>query len=185
MITRNKLALEDFADFALDIANTVLANLLSAGISSGLSAFMTPAAARPATGPGGLAVGGGVTSQLHAGGVVGRDGVPRLVDPAVFAGARRLHGGGPVLGPGEVPIIALRGETVVPRGAQAGGGTTVIIEDRRGASAPAIEQRRERGGAGEDIRRFVIREVSQAWVKGDFDRAAQTRHGLTPTTARR
>jgi hypothetical protein len=182
MITRNKLALEDFADFALDIANTVLANLLSAGFSAGLSGFFAPApAAGPATGPGGLAVGGGETSQLHAGGVVGRDGTPRLVDPAVFVGAPRFHGGGP----GEVPIIAMRGETVVPRGAQAGSGMVVIIEDRRGSSAPAIEQRRERGASGDDVRRFVIREVSRAWVRGDLDRAALTRHSLTPTAARR
>ena len=46
----------------------------------------------------------------HTGGIVGAESNRRLVDPAVFAGARRFHTGG-IVGD-EVPIVARRGEGV-------------------------------------------------------------------------
>lgn len=49
----------------------------------------------------------------HSGGTVGSKGPSRRVSPFVFAGAPRMHNGGLV--PGEVPIIAQRGELVVPK----------------------------------------------------------------------
>ncbi|MDW9409558.1 hypothetical protein GOB43_17980 [Sinorhizobium meliloti] len=51
----------------------------------------------------------------HSGGTVGSKGASRRVSPFVFAGAPRMHNGGLV--PGEVPIIAQRGELVVPKSA--------------------------------------------------------------------
>lgn len=52
----------------------------------------------------------------HTGGVVGRDGMPRMADAALFAEAQRLHRGGYAgLGPDEVPIIGLRGERMLNR----------------------------------------------------------------------
>jgi tape measure domain-containing protein len=55
----------------------------------------------------------------HSGGVVGskRAGTGvRRVSPAVFAGAARFHSGGfPGLSPGEVPVIAQRGEEILSR----------------------------------------------------------------------
>jgi hypothetical protein len=121
---------------------------LAQALGAGISSFFAPAApSGPATGPGGLAVGGGVPSQLHQGGVVGRDGVPRLVDPSMFIGARRHHAGGPVLGPGEVPIIAMRGETVVPRGAGAAPVVNLtVVNQASGAMAETRERRRPDGG---------------------------------------
>ncbi len=66
----------------------------------------------------------------HKGDVVGRSSgrnQRRRVSPAIFAGAQRFHGGGlPGLKPGEVPIIAQKGEEVLsksdPRNIMNGGG---------------------------------------------------------------
>lgn len=76
---------------------------------------------------GGLFGGGAITSLYHKGGVVGAStGMSRAVSPLAFAGAARMHGGGMVgLRSGEVPIIAQRGEIVLPRGASMGGSITV------------------------------------------------------------
>ena len=66
----------------------------------------------------------------HAGGAAGAPGgVERLVPPAVFAGAPRLHRGGVAgLRADEVPAILQRGETVLPRGAPAAAPTEVRVE---------------------------------------------------------
>ncbi|MDW9386985.1 hypothetical protein GOA99_20365 [Sinorhizobium meliloti] len=62
----------------------------------------------------------------HSGGPVGLGGARRNVNPMVFAGAPRMHSGGVVgLSPGEVPIIAQRGEIVLPKGALKRQGGTV------------------------------------------------------------
>lgn len=58
---------------------------------------------------------GGLFATAHSGGTVGSLGANRRVNPLVFAGAPRMHSGGLV--PGEVPIIAQKGEVVLPRGA--------------------------------------------------------------------
>lgn len=64
------------------------------------------------------------------GGVVGRDGAPgRWINPSVFIGAPRYAMGG-MVGAGEVPIVAHRGEMVLNRQQQAslnkGGNTTHV-----------------------------------------------------------
>jgi hypothetical protein len=74
----------------------------------------------------GTAGGGGILSAFgiaHKGGVVGKTAFPtRAVDPGIFAGAQRMHSGGVVgLRSGEVPIIAKRGEIIMPVGSKAGG----------------------------------------------------------------
>lgn len=62
--------------------------------------------------------GGGLFDLFHEGGVVGeRSAAVRYADPATFADAPRFHSGGFAGGgllPDEVPIIARRGELVVP-----------------------------------------------------------------------
>ena len=62
--------------------------------------------------------GGGLFGQFHEGGVAGeRPPAVRYADAAVFEHAQRYHGGGFAgsgLLPDEVPIIARRGELVVP-----------------------------------------------------------------------
>jgi hypothetical protein len=80
---------------------------------------------------------------FHKGGVVGRGGGSKTVNPGVFAGAPRYHSGGIAgLKPDEVPAILQKGEVVLPRGAQSPtGGTTfapVYHIDARGADAAAV-----------------------------------------------
>ncbi|WP_200475100.1 phage tail length tape measure family protein [Azospirillum argentinense] len=58
---------------------------------------------------------GRIVGGLHSGGLVGSEWTfQRSVDPSVFAGARRYHGGGLAgLAPNEVPAILLRDEEVL------------------------------------------------------------------------
>ena len=64
---------------------------------------------------------------FHGGGTVGAGGGSRMVSPAVFAGAPRMHSGGVAgLRSDEVPAILQTGERVLPRGASAGG-TNVVV----------------------------------------------------------
>lgn len=64
-----------------------------------------------------LGGGGGILGGLfHGGGTVGGGVSGRNVSPLAFAGAQRYHTGGQAgLMPGEVPIIAQRGEVILPR----------------------------------------------------------------------
>ena len=118
-----------------------------------------------ALGGGGATPGSAVFGRLQAGvGHAGTDvgqlgGVRRAVPPAVFAFAPRFHSGGIAglrpdggiagLRPDEVPIIAQRGETILPRAS----GATL----RRGAAlAPSIEINFENRGTPQ---REVSREV--------------------------
>lgn len=55
----------------------------------------------------------GPSFAFHAGGTVGRGGVPRSVPAGLFFQAPRLHGG---LAADEVPAILQKGETVIPKG---------------------------------------------------------------------
>ncbi len=88
----------------------------------------------------------------HQGAVAGQlGGVSRTVPAGVFALAPRFHGGGVAgLRPGEVPIIAERGEVILPRasGATLPRGTQV--------AAPSIEINFENRGTPQ---REVSREV--------------------------
>lgn len=64
----------------------------------------------------GEAVQGALAGMNHTGGMAGKAGHKRWVDPAVFAGAQKFHGGGlPGLRPNEVPSILEKGEEVLTR----------------------------------------------------------------------
>ena len=185
-MTRSKIELNDLLSAVDSIATQILGRLIEGGLNAGINALFAPGAPAVRTGPGGLAVGGGATSQMHAGGVVGRDGVPRLVDPSVFAGAERYHMGGVAgLRPNEVPIIAERGERILPAGAPAGGAVVnvTVINQASGATAERRETRRPDGTR--DVTVLIKDEVSRQIARGDHDRAAQSRWGLEPATARR
>ncbi len=66
---------------------------------------------------------------FHSGGVVGHGSPSRLVPAMAFASAPRFHAGG-FIGPGEVPIIARRGEGVLtPEQMAAMGGDTFVINN--------------------------------------------------------
>lgn len=72
---------------------------------------------------GGAGGGGGIgglfgIGSKHSGGMIGHGttrAIPAAAFPVIFAGAPRFHSGGPILAPGEVPIIAQTGERVLSR----------------------------------------------------------------------
>jgi hypothetical protein len=99
-------------------------------------------ALKGAFGGGGGGVGGIISNALnaiirHNGGMANSGGGSKSVNPAVFAGASRFHGGGIAgLGPREVPAILLEDEEVLtaddPRHAKNGGigsGSTVNVKN--------------------------------------------------------
>jgi lambda family phage tail tape measure protein len=103
-IASGKLEFRGLADSILaDLARTTVRQTITAPLAGALqSAF----------------AGGGLFGLFHEGGVVGeRSSSMRYADAAVFEHAPRYHGGGFAgsgLLPDEVPIIARRGELVVP-----------------------------------------------------------------------
>jgi hypothetical protein len=103
-ISTGKLEFRGLADSILaDLARTTERQTLTAPLACALqSAFP----------------GGGLFGLLHEGGIAGeRPPAVRYADPGVFKHAPRYHGGGFAgsdLLPDEVPIIARRGELVVP-----------------------------------------------------------------------
>lgn len=121
----NRLA-SKFADLAMDQAFSALFAPISKGVAAG-------------------ATSGLFAGIFHEGGRIGDSAPQRYVPASVFAGAKRYHQGG-VIGADEVPIIAQRGETMLPRGAKTGPNITIDARttiDARGASEDAIRLLRE------------------------------------------
>jgi hypothetical protein len=118
--------LQGISEFLIEIGKAIikqaLFNALTGGTSSGAGA---------GGGIGGLL--SGLFGAKHSGGMVGATTQTRRVNPMVFAGAQRYHGGGIVtdgLRQGEVPIVALEGEEVLtendPRHSANGGGGKAV-----------------------------------------------------------
>ena len=144
LVTKGKISFSSLTDSILaDVARVFVRQGITGPISAGFSSILNSlfgggGIAKTAEGGGGG--GGGFLSAIgdffgrlfHEGGVVGEGG--RRIGPMpswLWAGARRYHGGGPVLGPGEVPIIAMRGEEVLPA-------THPRHRDNAGRSGPAV-----------------------------------------------
>lgn len=111
--------LQGIGDFLIEMGKAIVKQALFNAISGGSSGG----------GTGGF-LSGLIGKLFHSGGVVGRSGGSgsRMVNPAVFAGAQRFHGGGVLgLGPNEVPIIGLKDEEMLtrddPRHVMNGGGS--------------------------------------------------------------
>jgi lambda family phage tail tape measure protein len=107
-INTGKLEFQGFADSILaDLARTTVRQTITAPLAGALPRSLAGAGA-----------GGGLFGLFHEGGVAGeRPPAMRYADAAVFELAPRYHGGGFAgsgLLPDEVPIIARRGELVVP-----------------------------------------------------------------------
>jgi lambda family phage tail tape measure protein len=103
-ISSGKLEFQGLADSILaDLARTTVRQTVTAPLAGGLQ---------------GAFAGGGLFGLFHQGGVAGEHPPgARYADAAVFEHAPRYHGGGVTgsgLLPDEVPIIARRGELVVP-----------------------------------------------------------------------
>ena len=106
-------------------------------------------------------------SFFHGGGVVGHDApsFSRPVDPRIFVGAPRFHDG---LASDEFPAILQKGETVIPRGGAAQGGTqkaVVYLKDSKGKQL-AAQQTFNTNGA----RTFILDVVWDAMSRNEGDR---------------
>lgn len=116
--------LQGLGEIIVEIGKAIVKQALFNAISGG-----------SAGGGAGSAISGWVAGLFHAGGIVGSASASgsKRVNPAVFAGAARYHGGGIVgLGSKEVPIIAEQGEEVLTRGDprhSANGGGAVNVKN--------------------------------------------------------
>ena len=120
---------------------------LAGAISSGSSGWLSSL-----VGFAGSLFGGGSTSipagvgLWHKGGLVGYDNPQtRFVNPALFAGAPRLHKG---LAPDEYPAILQRGETVTPKGGSVA--PTINIINNAGAEI-STDMQEVNGGLQLDV----------------------------------
>jgi len=117
-------------------AANVLGNIFSSGLGSLFGGGGTT--------PGGMVSdgsGGQVYPAHAAGGKVGHASAYRTVNPSVFAGAPRFGSGGIVgLQPGEVPIIAHEGETIIPAGAGGGNITVNMYNNGTGLEVTDTQQ---------------------------------------------
>lgn len=141
---------------------------------------------RSITGPLSAAL-GSIFGAAHSGAVIGMDSMQsRSVNPLVFAGAQKYHGGGLV--GGEVPIIAKRGETVFTPGQMRvlGGAlnskpnvnVSVKVENNaRGVDARADIRK---DGKGNIDMRIIVDEI-----ESNISRNIGRGEGLAPTLERR
>ena len=126
-------AFRDFGNVVIDTLIRIAAEQTANQLLTALGSAGSGSAGSGSTG--GFNVGAFVSAvfgSAHSGGIVGALTNTRAVSPLVFAGAPRFHSGGLV--PGEVPVIAMAGEEILPRSNprhrdNAGGGTgRTIIE---------------------------------------------------------
>lgn len=111
LATTGKFEIGDLVEFALRAffrlaSQAAVANVTGGGSAIGGGGFLGSLFSL-FTGP----APGSAASILHDGGVAGRDGMTRFVDPGIFAGAKRLHVGG--LARNEVPAILEEDERVL------------------------------------------------------------------------
>ncbi|MBE0452649.1 MAG: hypothetical protein IBX58_03125 [Roseovarius sp.] len=195
-----KIETADLVDFALRqlfrlAAQAAVANVAGGG-GGGLLGGIVGNLFSLFTGP----APGSTASILHDGGIAGRDGRARAVDPRLFAAAPRLHTGG--LLPGEVPAILEEDERVLtlaqqqstaetikglaalaanPRGASpAGGAAPVINVNVIGAPAqPRVGQPRQNGDGTFDL--DIVFDQIEERLAGNLARG----RGLAPAVAGR
>lgn len=104
---------------------------------------------------------GGLVGVKHAGGRVDGPGPMRMVPRDTFLGARRMARGGFVgVGPGEVPIIAHRGELVIPRNMlrrAPGGGQPTTVTNNLGDIDIDMSATGKVAANGDDAKAFGLR----------------------------
>jgi len=132
-----KTAGEAFQDFVKGILRGITEIMTRWLIMQAVTGIMSAAGAGISAGAGGSSTirgGAGGGYGFHKGGIVGVDPAPvRIVNPNVFANAKRLHSGG--LASDEVPAILKKNEGVFTEGQMAKMGTqintTVNVDDER------------------------------------------------------
>ena len=134
------------------------------------------------------------TATIHTGGVIGADPlVMRPADPVLFSNAPRFHSGGLI--PGEVPIIAQRGERVLTAAQQDATARTIAglaaVANTRAAvtvvptvyiQAPNVTARTQASwGQGGALKLDVIVEE----IEGRMTRNVARGEGMAPTLENR
>ena len=168
----------------------VLGSVVGGLFSSGSSSYLNYNSA------GGVVQGGSIdwssvkfaSSSYHSGGIVGKDGMPTGPVPAsLWRDAARYHSGGFVLAPGEVPIIAQRGERVLSRAETAAYNSSPVVVnkveiiDQRGTNAPPAEvQQTPNANGGMDYRVIIKAEVQKNFSSGAMDGVMAGRYGVKP-----
>jgi len=110
-----KEAFRSFAyDFFRNISQMIAQQLMFNALQGAMGLFGSSTSSIPNT------LGGVTTATLHSGGIVGKDGVSRVVDPNIFANAPRFHKG---LSSNEIPAILEKGERVVSK--------TDVVQEKR------------------------------------------------------
>ena len=170
-------------DFA-SLADSIISDLIRIQLQTVLTDIMSGVITNIAPGfGGGNSAGGGPVQFAHSGGVAGAPGAPkRNVPAAAFANAPRFHGGGfPGLGPGEVPVVAKRGEVIgwPAQMREAFGGVDVqIIDQRSGGEQPQVSSGQGPDGR-QQIRILLADEVNRGIREGRFDSSFSQTFGLT------
>ena len=175
-VTTGKLSFRGLVD-------SIVADLARIAVRQAITGPLAAALAGAFGGGGGFSPGYGSFPTSHAGGIAGRSRTIRHgVDPRVFTGAPRLHGGG--IAGGEVPAILRRGEGVfTPEQLQALGGrlaAPVVVELNVENRGTPQDYRIDRSFTAEDGRRVVALIADDMARGGDTARAAEGRFGLAP-----
>jgi LAS superfamily LD-carboxypeptidase LdcB len=142
--------------------NNMLNRIIDSLIQMSIQSLFNPAGGGGVGGWLASLLGGTSVPAMAGGGIVGRTNSPRIkVDPRVFAGAPHFASGG-IVG-GGVPIIAHRGEMIVPRSQVGRGGSltnnlgTVNIDmSGSGMVAAGTDQARQ---FGENVRKMIAVEM--------------------------
>ena len=168
-----------------NFANSVLADLVRVATRQAITGPLASAAGSALSGAGswlsnlfgssganipGIGTGTGFT--YHQGGLVGQHGTnPRELPLSAWAGARRYHTGGVVLGADEIPIIAKRNEEVLtesdPRhrrnlgSAEAGYGTVVFEVNVKHDGSANVQAQRGTGANGMPSLDIIISKVEE------------------------
>lgn len=172
------------SDAFRDLANSIISGLARIAAQEAAAGFLKSSGLGSAFNGLGSFI-GGLFGVAHTGGVIGADALARrLVNPAVFLGAPRLHTGGLV--GGEVPIIAKKGEGVftpeqmaalAPAGSAPPVTVNVIESPGNGG------QTRTRNEGGQSIVEVLVEQVKSRMIgdvrsRGDFSAALESQFGL-------
>ena len=180
-LRNGELSWQSFGNTVASVVNDLLNRLIGAGFDAALGAIFGPSATSSVPAPANFSAQVGLFGRAHQGAVIGETRLSMAAaDPAVFAGARRMHRGG--LAGDEVPTILRRGEGVfTPEQMRAlspaGGEMTLRIVDGQGREVPT---RRRNGSRGPEI------EVSLDALTAGFigTPGSQTRQALELLGAR-
>jgi hypothetical protein len=145
-----------------DLADSIISDLIRIQVRQNITGPLSSALSG-----GGSGLFSFLGSFFHGGGVVGQDAPSfmRPVDPRVFVGAPRFHDG---LASDEFPAILQKGETVIPKGGAAQGGTqkaVVYIKDSSGKQLAAPQTFNTNGA-----RQFILDVVYDGMFRNESGR---------------